>query len=173
MKNLYHYFASVAFTVIFSGAVNAQTQQLRIVNVVDGDTISTSSDFDEFGNQTEVAIKKSYPAKKIAKKLKTNASPVKTSIIQTEQYANPNAKKQFLNINMTMDSTTVKLEVKSTQKEEIRVQITDSKGTEVFFDSNKDNGIYVSKDIKLPAPGIYFLNITHSKKIITEKFVVE
>lgn len=84
----------------------------------------------------------------------------------------PAKEKVTLNLNISINKTTAKVDIESSSKEQMNVSILDENGKQVFYDSQKVGGKY-SKEIPLGKKGTYFLNFIQNKTSKMETIIVE
>lgn len=119
-----------------------------------------------------IVIKKSREGKSYDKTGTKKVIVNKSSKTVMSSTISGKTEKEMLNVNISVENTTAKINVQSGSKAPMNVSVLDENGKQVFYDSQK-NGEHYSKEIKLEKKGTYFLNLIQDKKSTTNKIVVE
>lgn len=120
---------------------------------------------DDNGHETKIVITKSNDDG-------TGNHDKKTIVKRSPNRNSEKIAKEKLNINITVNKTTAKLDIETADKEPVNINILDENGKQVFYDSSRSGGKY-SKEISLEKKGTYFLNIIQNKKLTTEKIEIK
>lgn len=139
----------------------------------DGEALAYAYTIGDEGEDVEITTGEDGKEMKVVVKSGDGKDSKEKNVIKKEiKCEGPAKEKVTLNMNISVDKTTAKVEIESSSKEQMNVSILDENGKQVFYDSQKVGGKY-SKEIPLGKKGTYFFNFIQNKTSKTEKIIVE
>lgn len=139
----------------------------------DGEALAYAYTIGDEGEDVEITTSEDGKEMKVVVKSGDGKDSKEKNVIKKEiKCEGPAKEKVTLNMNISIDKTTVKVQIESSSKEPMNVSILDENGKQVFYDSQKVGGKY-SKDIPLGKKGTYFLNFIQNKTSKMETIIVE
>lgn len=139
----------------------------------EGETMAYAYAFGDEGDDMEITTSEDGKEMKVIVKTGEGKDSKEKNVIKKEiKCEGPAKEKVTLNLNISINKTTAKVNIESSSKEQMNVSILDENGKQVFYDSQKVGGKY-SKEIPLGKKGTYFLNFIQNKTSKTETIIVE
>lgn len=139
----------------------------------EGDAMAYAYAFGEDGNDVEVITNENGTETKVIVKNGEGKGSKDKNIIKKEiKCEGPAKEKVTLNLNISINKTTAKVQIESSSTEPMNISVLDENGKQVFYDSQKTGGKY-TKDIPLGKKGTYFLNFIQNKTSKMETIIVE
>ena len=139
----------------------------------EGDAMAYAYAFGEEGSDVEVITNESGTETKVIVKNGDGKDSKDKNIIKKEiKCEGPTKEKVTLNLNISINKRTAKVQIESSSKEPMNISVLDENGKQVFYDSQKTGGKY-TKDIPLGKKGTYFLNFIQNKTSKMETIIVE
>ncbi len=139
----------------------------------DGEAMAYAYAIGDDGEDVEITTSEDGKEMKVVVKTGEAKDSKEKNVIKKEiKCEGPAKEKVTLNMNVSIDKTTAKVEIETSSKEQMNVSILDENGKQIFYDSQKVGGKY-TKEIPLGKKGTYFLNFIQNKTSKTEKIIVE
>ena len=139
----------------------------------EGQTMAYAYAIGDDGDDVEITTSEDGKEMKVVVKTGEGKDSKEKNVIKKEiKCEGPAKEKVTLNLNISIDKTTAKVQIESSSKEPMNVSILDENGKQVFYDSQKVGGKY-SKEIPLGKKGTYFLNFIQNKTSKMETIIVE
>lgn len=139
----------------------------------DGEAMAYAYSYGNDGEDVEIITNEDGKEMKVIVKNGDGKASKDKNVIKKEiKCEGPAKEKVTLNLNISIDKTTAKVQIESSSMEPMNVSVLDENGKQVFYDSQKTGGKY-SKEIPLGKKGTYFLNFIQNKTSKMETIIVE